>query len=164
VQDKIGQAVDAYKRAIALNNGHKRVSESAYYLGVLEKSLENYRSSIEYFNLSIEKGKKFEGMMDNWQVAESHYQLIESAYLSRRYRDVLDFSQTALTLFPDNTQNSWAKYMQSDSQLRINEDEKAKKSFKNLAENEPDSIFGKVANATLETMEWKQKHKELFAN
>jgi len=164
LQNKTAEAVDAYERAINLNREHRRVSESAYYLGQLEKSQGNYQDSIDHFNLSIEKGKRFIGMIDTWQIAESQYQMIESAYLAKRYKDALDLSQTALDLYPDNHQSSWAKYLQSDSQLKINEDEKAKESFKSLAETEPDSIFGKVASATLETMQWKQKHKELFAN
>ncbi|MDH5541867.1 MAG: tetratricopeptide repeat protein [Nitrospinota bacterium] len=164
IQKKNSEAMTTYVRAISLDQDFERVSKTAYYLGLMHKARHEYKNAITYFEMAVDKQEKMPGQADQWFVVESRYQLIESAYLSRDFDAVQKYSTAVLNLYPDDKQNSWVRYVRSDSQLKLSQDENATAELQDLVKGEPLSVYGRVASATLENIEWKLKHKELFAN
>ena len=156
------KAVKSYMRAIAVEPEHERVSESAYKLGMIFKEDGKYRQAVNFFNMAIKKYRPKGDRPDPFHVQESYYQLIEANYRDERFDDAIVFADHAVKRYPDGKQTSWALYVKSDSETKLSEDEKAVESLKELAKKEPSTIYGKVANATIQVADWKLKFPQLF--
>jgi len=163
-QGETKKAIMAFNKALITNPKHLRVSKTAYLLGLIYKEKKNYKKAEINFKRAIRRYRKKVGEPEDGYIAESYYQLVESAYLSGNFSDAIKYSNRVVTLYKNNSQNSWAKYVKSDSEVKLSRDETAIASLKGLAEAEGSSVFGLVATATLENINWKNKNKDLFTH
>jgi tetratricopeptide (TPR) repeat protein len=155
-------AIKSYMRAMAIDPEHERVSETAYNLGILFKEDGRYRQAVNFFNMAINRYRPVGERPDPFHVQESYYQLIEANYRDERFDDAINFADHAVKRYPEHKQVTWALYVKSASETKLSEDEKAAESLKELAKKEPATIYGKVANATVQIADWKLKYRELF--
>ncbi len=162
-QKQFEKAVGSMRYAISLDDKHKENSRSAYYLGVMQKEMKEYSEATIYFQKAIDYYRPTVGKGEPRHFVESHYQLIETAYLAGDYESAKLFADGAVNLYGKNLQNSWARYIKSDSEAKLSEDEKAIISLKGIVETDSASIYGKVADASIGNINWKIKNKELFA-
>ena len=161
-QSEKEKAVINYMHAIAIDPEHERVSETAFKLGMLFKEEGRYRQAVSFFNMAIKRYTRMGDRPDPFHVQESYYQLIEANYRDERFDDAIVFADHAVKRYPEHKQISWAMYVKSDSETKLSEDEKAVESLRELAKKEPSTIYGKVANATIQVADWKLKFRELF--
>ncbi len=157
------KATMTFLKAIALDRKHRRISESAYLLGVIYKRDGKYEKAVRYFRMAMDTYQKSRpGAPDEYHVRESFYQMIEARYLAGKYEAAIEMADLAAKKYPDNPQNNWAKYIKVDSQAKISRDEKAVETLTALIQEDPTSIYAKVASATVDNINWKSKHKDLF--
>ena len=155
-------AVKTYMHAVAVAPKHKRISETAYRLGMLFKEGGSYRQAVNYFNMAIKSYRPLGERPDPFHVQESYFQLIEANYRNERFEEAISFADHALNRYPEHKQASWALYIKSDSETKISEDEKAADSLKALAKKEPNTVYGQIATASVQMIDWKLKFRELF--
>ncbi len=157
------KATMTFLKAIALDRKHRRVSESAYLLGVIYKRDGKYGKAVRYFRMAMDTYRKSRpGAPDEYHVQESIYQMVEARYLAGKYQAAIETADLAAKRYPESPQNNWAKYIKVDSQAKMSRDEKAVETLTALAQEDPSSIYAKVAAATVDNINWKAKHKELF--
>ena len=137
-------------------------SYTAYRAGMTSKLEKDYQGAIKYFKASIDRYKPYLDRIDDFYQKDSHFQLMEAAYRGGFYREAIDYSNDATAKFPKEKQAGWARFVKSDSEAKISEDEKALAGLRTIAKDEPSSVLGKVANATVNNADWKMKNRNLF--
>ncbi|MBI5178765.1 MAG: tetratricopeptide repeat protein [Nitrospinae bacterium] len=154
-------AIDSWRRAVALEKEGPKASFAAYHAGMLLKKRGDYRLAVAQFDMAIEKYRPLPPY-DDYYFVDSHFQIMESAYRGRMYTQAVTFANYAQKTYPEAPQASWAKYVKSDCEARLSEDEKAVASLKKLGDDEPATVYGKVAVAAVANAGWKDKNFSLF--
>jgi len=154
-------AIAAYERAITLEKDGPMATYSAYRAGLLYKNGGLYRKAIQSFQAAIDKFK-MEPPFDDYYLMDSHFQLMEAAYRSGMYPDAVKYSEEAQRMYPEAVQVRWARFVKSDSEARLSNDEKAVATLKALAKEDATSVYGHVAMASVGLVEWKEKNRNLF--
>ncbi len=162
-QENRPRAIAAYRASLEYSQGKGLLaSYTAYRAGIASKQEKDYTGAIKYFKASIERYKPYLDRIDDFYQKDSHFQLMEAAYRGGLYRDAIEYSSTAAAKFPDQKLVSWARFVKSDSESKLSEDEKAMEGLKGIIKDEPASVFGKVADATVSNAGWKTKNRQLF--
>lgn len=163
VRENRPRAIAAYRAGLDHSTGKGLLaSYTAYRAGIASKEEKDYTGAIKYFKASIDRYKPYLDRIDDFYQKDSHFQLMEAAYRGGLYRDAIDYSSAAAAKFPDAKMVNWARFVKSDSEARISEDEKALEGLRGIAKDEPSSVFGKVADATVTNADWKAKNRNLF--
>ncbi len=154
-------AIVAYERATALEKDGPMATFAAYRAGLLHKKNGEYRKAIQSFEAAIAKFKPVPPL-DDYYYADSHFQMMECAYRAGMYKDAILFSERAQKLYPEAVQSRWARFVKSDSEVKLSEDEKSVASLRALDKEDTTSIYGRVAMASVGNIEWKEKNRNLF--
>jgi TolA-binding protein len=161
--DRPAQAATQWRIAIESDIEHPRVSETAYRLANGFKESRQYMMAIDSYNLAIDAYKPRGANSDGKRlIKDSYYQLAESYYLDRDYPNAIREASDVKTSYPDDERNVWMDYIMSSSYEKINMDEMAMASLKNISESDSASTVGKVASSRLSNFEWKRKNPDLF--
>lgn len=163
VQENRPRAIAAYRAGLDYSTSKGLLaSYTAYRAGIASKQEKDYTGAIKYFKAAIDRYRPYLDRIDDFYQKDSHFQLMEAAYRGGLYRDAIDYSGDAVTKFPDAKLVSWARFVKSDSEAKLSEDEKALEGLKSIVKDEPSSVFGKVADATINNAGWKTKNRNLF--
>ncbi len=162
-QENRPRALAAYRAGLDFSSSKGLLaSYTAYRAGLASKLEKDYQGAIKYFKASIDRYQPYLDRIDDFYQKDSHFQLMEAAYRGGLYRDAIQYSSAAAAKFPEEKQVGWARFVKSDSEAKISEDEKALEGLKAIAKDEPSSMFGKVADATVGNAGWKIKNRNLF--
>ncbi len=162
-QENRPRAIAAYRAGLDQSTGKGLLaSYTAYRAGIVSKQGKDYPGAIKYFKASIDRYLPYLDRIDDYYQKDSHFQMMEAAYRGGLYRDAIEYSGAAVTKFPDEKLVSWARFVKSDSEAKLSEDEKAMEGLRGIAKDEPSSVFGKVADATVNNADWKVKNRNLF--
>ncbi len=165
-QDRPVEAATQWRLAIEADTGNLRVSKTAFKLASYFRKNRQYSMAIDSYNLVIDAHKPM-GARSNSErfiIKESYYQLAESYYLDQDYPAAIQEASIAKTRYRDDERNVWMDYIMSSSYEKINMDEMAMASLKNISESDSASTIGKVASSRLDNFEWKRKNPDLFVD
>ena len=156
-------AIAAYRAWLDYSTGKGLLaSYTAYRAGMVSKQEKDYPGAVKYFKASIDRYQPYLDRIDDYYQKDSHFQMMEAAYRGGLYRDAIEFSGAAAAKYPGEKLVSWARFVKSDSEAKLSEDEKALEGLKGIAKAEPASVFGKVADAAVNNATWKIKNRNLF--
>ncbi|MBI5638278.1 MAG: tetratricopeptide repeat protein [Nitrospinae bacterium] len=157
------RAIAAYRAGLDVSAGKGLLaSYTAYRAGIASKQEKNFSGAIKYFKAAIERYQPYLDRVDGFYQKDSHFQMMEAAYRGGLYRDAIDYSEEAVAKYPDAKMGGWVRFVKSDSEAKLSEDEKALDGLREIVKDEPSSVFGKVADATLNNAGWKTKNRNLF--
>ena len=157
------RAIAAYLGGLDFSTGKGLLaSYTAYRAGMMFKQEKDFPGAIKYFKASIDRYQPYLDRIDDFYQKDSHFQMMEAAYRGGLYRDAIGYSDGAVAKYPDAKLVSWARFVKSDSEAKLSEDEKAQDGLRGIAKDEPSSVFGKVAAAAINNADWKIKNRSLF--
>ncbi|VAX16809.1 hypothetical protein MNBD_NITROSPINAE03-1835 [hydrothermal vent metagenome] len=160
------EAATQWRLALEADTGNPRVSKTAFKLANYFRKNRSYSMAIDSYNLAIDAHKPMGASSsgEGFIIKESYYQLAESYYLDQDYPAAIQEASIAKTRYRDDERNVWMDYIMSSSYEKINMDEMAMASLKNISKNNSASTVGKVASSRLDNFEWKRKNPDLFVD
>lgn len=161
--ERPAEAATEWRIAVERDPRNPRAPLSAYYLGLAYKEARQYALAFDAFNRAIDSWSP--SVLTGAEPAyfiDSHYQLAETAYLDGDYPGAIRLAGQAAARYPENARNPWMEYIVSSSYERVNKDEQALASLKDISERYAQTTIGKVAAAKLSHSEWKRKNQAII--
>jgi TolA-binding protein len=159
--NKPQRAIVAYKSAIATDPRGDVAMSAMYRIGMLQKEGGKYDEAIRSFSSAIKKYKPLPGY-NAYMAQDAPFQMAECAYRGKKYDMAVKYVDAAVKENPASPKASWARYVRSDSEAALSQDEKSAETLRALAKSEPPPVYKNVALASVGNSEWKENHADLF--